>query len=197
MGIQNPSSKAGVAKSGSRAGHAAKKEKVSMAEKEIRRRRANLKLKQATDKLQEVRKQDETLKNKLKELRKTYNDGANPQVKDELDKLKIEVDMSGDKLMKFENELKSATREVEEAEKMDVDTDIKNEEEVPKENSLFVPEDQPDDVLQLVPCIQVPALSGRRLRLRLRLVAPTNAGSSRSVPPVMKARILISRECKV
>ena len=159
MGIQNASSKAGEAKSGSRAGHAAKKEKVSIAEKEIRKRQANLKLKQVTDKLQELRNQDERLKNKLKQLRKTYNDGANPQVKDELHKLKIEVDMSGDKLMKFENELKSATREVEEADEMDVDTDIKKEEEVPEENSLFVP---PAPNLSSSPNINVTEPDGTR-----------------------------------
>ncbi|OBT70561.1 hypothetical protein VF21_10370, partial [Pseudogymnoascus sp. 05NY08] len=64
-----------------------------------------IKVKQANDKLEELTKHDEVIKNKLKELRKKYNDGANPQFKEELDAVKIEVDESNNKLMSCQTEL--------------------------------------------------------------------------------------------
>ncbi|KFY68731.1 hypothetical protein V496_00875 [Pseudogymnoascus sp. VKM F-4515 (FW-2607)] len=81
-----------------------------------------IKVKQANDKLEELTKHDEVIKNKLKELRKKYNDGANPQFKEELDAVKIEVDESSDKLMSCQTELNVAKQEKEDIDTMDVDT---------------------------------------------------------------------------
>ncbi|KFY32650.1 hypothetical protein V494_07853, partial [Pseudogymnoascus sp. VKM F-4513 (FW-928)] len=88
------------------------------------KRKAELatKVKQANDKLEELTKRDEVLKNKLKELRKNYDNGANPQFKEELDALKIEVDESGTKLMSCQTELRGTIEEKDEFDKMDVDT---------------------------------------------------------------------------
>lgn len=79
-------------------------------------------VKQAKDKLGELTVHDTILRNKLKELRKKYNDGANPQFKEELDALKIEVDESGTKLMGSQTDLNYAIQEKDEIDKMDVDT---------------------------------------------------------------------------
>ena len=80
------------------------------------------KLKQANDKLEELTKHDELIKNKLKELRKNYDNGANPQFKEELDALKIEVDESGNNLMSCRSELQGAIKEKDDFDKMDVNT---------------------------------------------------------------------------
>ncbi|KAL5345184.1 hypothetical protein ACLOAV_009553 [Pseudogymnoascus australis] len=92
-----------------------------------------IKVEQASDKLEELTKHDEVIKNKLKELRKKYNDGANPQFKEELDAVKIEVDESNDKLMSCQTELNVAKQEKEVIDTMDVDT-----------ASLFLEEDDDD-----------------------------------------------------
>ncbi|OBT96840.1 hypothetical protein VE01_05581, partial [Pseudogymnoascus verrucosus] len=59
---------------------------------------------------------------KLKELRKKYDNGANPQYKEELDALQLASVESGDKLMNCQTDVEMANKEEIGIDKMDVDS---------------------------------------------------------------------------
>lgn len=102
---------------------------TSSAAKDKRRREAKEKTRLANAKVEEYRKAAEESKRKLEEISKN---GETPELKDEYERLKSEVDGSGDTLMEYEAEANRLIKEEKQIEEMDVDPEK-------DDGSLFVP----------------------------------------------------------
>ncbi|KFY98957.1 hypothetical protein V500_01505 [Pseudogymnoascus sp. VKM F-4518 (FW-2643)] len=106
-----------AAKSPAKAANAKTAEARAKRKAEVR-----AKVKQANNKLEELTKHDEEIQIKLKELRKKYDNGVNPQYKEELDALQLASVESGDKLMNCQTDVEMANKEEIGIDKMDVDS---------------------------------------------------------------------------
>jgi hypothetical protein len=78
--------------------------KKSNLAKEERKRNATKKVQQASEKLDNLRKHHQTIRNRLKEVSKMDVPGANPEVKEQLERIKKELDDSGDALVNYEKD---------------------------------------------------------------------------------------------